>query len=421
MRGSAKRFVSVSASRFPGRSGIEEPAVVEDPDEAGRIAARGDVEAAVGPAGGGADEAASAPRTGGSRPFRRSATFATMRSLGEPRISRQVRLGRDRRHRHESQIPRPRAAATRGPWLSWWPSDGGDDHGGVASKRGVGGQPGRGAAAGERGERPLHRRAGDLGGADVRPDPKTSPEELIAAAHAACYAMAFSHTLAEAGKPGRAGGGGRRLPLHAARGRRVRREPHGSGRARVGARARPGRVRAARSTRASRDALSRTHCAATSRSWSPRRSTRSSPPAETGRLTAACRGEIVALRTSCPLGRVHVAPAAPPGQGRRGPCRITSDTGADVSTSWARASSPRTHEAADRGRRADATAGSPPEATFRFSRIAPAAATTSSTRPRGRRSPRLMTGAGGAESTIPSGFTYLGQFIDHDLTFDRTT
>ncbi len=32
-----------------------------------------------------------------------------------------------------------------------------------------------------------------------RPDSKTSPEELIAAAHAACYAMAFSHALAEAG------------------------------------------------------------------------------------------------------------------------------------------------------------------------------------------------------------------------------
>jgi len=29
----------------------------------------------------------------------------------------------------------------------------------------------------------------------------TNPEELIAAAHAACYAMAFSHTLAEAGSP----------------------------------------------------------------------------------------------------------------------------------------------------------------------------------------------------------------------------
>jgi lipoyl-dependent peroxiredoxin len=37
-----------------------------------------------------------------------------------------------------------------------------------------------------------------------RPDPKTSPEELISAAHAACYAMAFSNTLAGAGHaPGR--------------------------------------------------------------------------------------------------------------------------------------------------------------------------------------------------------------------------
>ena len=32
-------------------------------------------------------------------------------------------------------------------------------------------------------------------------DGKTSPEELMAAAHAACYAMAFSHTLAQAGTP----------------------------------------------------------------------------------------------------------------------------------------------------------------------------------------------------------------------------
>src|SRR5215212_990104 len=32
-----------------------------------------------------------------------------------------------------------------------------------------------------------------------RPDGKTSPEELIAAAHASCYAMAFSNTLAEQG------------------------------------------------------------------------------------------------------------------------------------------------------------------------------------------------------------------------------
>jgi osmotically inducible protein OsmC len=34
-----------------------------------------------------------------------------------------------------------------------------------------------------------------------RPDGKTSPEELIAAAHAECYAMSLSHTLAQAGNP----------------------------------------------------------------------------------------------------------------------------------------------------------------------------------------------------------------------------
>jgi lipoyl-dependent peroxiredoxin len=33
------------------------------------------------------------------------------------------------------------------------------------------------------------------------PEGKTSPEELIAAAHAACFAMALSHGLAQAGTP----------------------------------------------------------------------------------------------------------------------------------------------------------------------------------------------------------------------------
>ncbi len=33
------------------------------------------------------------------------------------------------------------------------------------------------------------------------PGGKTSPEELIAAAHAACFAMALSHALAQAGHP----------------------------------------------------------------------------------------------------------------------------------------------------------------------------------------------------------------------------
>jgi osmotically inducible protein OsmC len=35
------------------------------------------------------------------------------------------------------------------------------------------------------------------------PDGMTSPEELLAAAHAACYAMAFSNVLAKAGTPAR--------------------------------------------------------------------------------------------------------------------------------------------------------------------------------------------------------------------------
>ena len=34
-----------------------------------------------------------------------------------------------------------------------------------------------------------------------RSDGRTSPEELMAAAHAACYAMAFSHALAQSGTP----------------------------------------------------------------------------------------------------------------------------------------------------------------------------------------------------------------------------
>ena len=34
-----------------------------------------------------------------------------------------------------------------------------------------------------------------------RPDGLTSPEELLAASHAACYAMAFSNTLAQDGNP----------------------------------------------------------------------------------------------------------------------------------------------------------------------------------------------------------------------------
>jgi osmotically inducible protein OsmC len=48
--------------------------------------------------------------------------------------------------------------------------------------------------------------SGAFGGLDVswparteEPDGKTSPEELIAAAHASCFSMAFSHALAQEG------------------------------------------------------------------------------------------------------------------------------------------------------------------------------------------------------------------------------
>ena len=42
---------------------------------------------------------------------------------------------------------------------------------------------------------------------------------------------------------------------------------------------------------------------------------------------------------------------------------------------------------------------------------------------RGRRPKvgREMAAGGGGSGPVPAGFTYLGQFIDHDLTFDKTT
>jgi OsmC subfamily peroxiredoxin len=51
-------------------------------------------------------------------------------------------------------------------------------------------------------EGPLIGGKGDTWAARTEsPDGKTSPEELLAAAHATCYAMAFSHFLAQAGNP----------------------------------------------------------------------------------------------------------------------------------------------------------------------------------------------------------------------------
>lgn len=56
---------------------------------------------------------------------------------------------------------------------------------------------------------------------------------------------------------------------------------------------------------------------------------------------------------------------------------------------------------------------------FRFSRVGPKG--TQPSRSARRRVAEAMADGGGGGSRIPAGFTYLGQFVDHDLTFDRTS
>ena len=66
--------------------------------------------------------------------------------------------------------------------------------------------------------------------------------------------------------------------------------------------------------------------------------------------------------------------------------------------------------------RRQSTAAAPP---FRFSRMGPRG-----DRARRGEPPQIanaMTAGGGGDTGIPAGYTYLGQFVDHDLTFDKTT
>ncbi len=65
---------------------------------------------------------------------------------------------------------------------------------------------------------------------------------------------------------------------------------------------------------------------------------------------------------------------------------------------------------------AAAAAAAPP---FRFSRMGPKGGQPLSRAIR-KRLAQAMTAGGSADGTIPAGYTYLGQFIDHDLTFDKT-
>src|SRR5207249_10251232 len=57
---------------------------------------------------------------------------------------------------------------------------------------------------------------------------------------------------------------------------------------------------------------------------------------------------------------------------------------------------------------------------FRFSRMGPKGAQRQLTDANRNRVANAMAEGGGGPSDIPAGFTYLGQFADHDLTFDKT-
>jgi hypothetical protein len=70
------------------------------------------------------------------------------------------------------------------------------------------------------------------------------------------------------------------------------------------------------------------------------------------------------------------------------------------------------------GRVTASASAAPP---FRFSRMGPKGTGRQLGESNRTKIGALMAAGGGETSKIPSGFTYLGQFIDHDLTFDKTT
>lgn len=57
---------------------------------------------------------------------------------------------------------------------------------------------------------------------------------------------------------------------------------------------------------------------------------------------------------------------------------------------------------------------------FRFSRMGPSGIGLQLGEPNRKRIATALTAPGSTASQIPAGFTYLGQFIDHDLSFDKT-
>jgi hypothetical protein len=73
------------------------------------------------------------------------------------------------------------------------------------------------------------------------------------------------------------------------------------------------------------------------------------------------------------------------------------------------------------GRAATAVATTATAAPFRFSRIGPRGVGKQLVDGIRKKSGTAMTEGGGGQSGVPAGYTYLGQFTDHDLTFDRTS
>jgi len=71
----------------------------------------------------------------------------------------------------------------------------------------------------------------------------------------------------------------------------------------------------------------------------------------------------------------------------------------------------------DRTLSSELEAATPP---FRFSRMGPRGTGRQQTDAVRKTMAGVMAGGGGGPSEIPAGFTYLGQFVDHDLTFDKT-
>ena len=70
-------------------------------------------------------------------------------------------------------------------------------------------------------------------------------------------------------------------------------------------------------------------------------------------------------------------------------------------------------------RRGAGPAAAPPP--FRFSRLGPKGVNKQLGEPNRKKVGAAMAVSGGGQSQVPAGFTYLGQFIDHDLTFDKTS